>query len=158
MVSQQEEASVIIRDILDNNWDKANTSSIKPKIKTGWWNESRFDNMVTISGQTETQSDGGRTGYFGFQSGNGPVKDMDGSVQVDCWSESEQFQTNNKNAKDVVYEFSEEVKRIVTDNTITINNLRFISWNGRSELPSLDESPTLERQSCTIDYSYYIFP
>jgi hypothetical protein len=158
MVSSVQEAPVVIRDLLDNNWDSTNTQSIKPTIVTGWWNETRDQNMVTISGTDETAIGGGRTGYFGTQSNAGPVKDIDGSAQIDCWSDADQFTTSSTSAKNLVWDFSEEVKRIITNNTIKISEFRYLSWMGRTELPSLDESPTVERQSCNVSYSYYILP
>lgn len=159
MVSSQKEASVIIKELLEDNWDNTNTAiNSDPEITTGWWTESRSENMVTVSGQSENAIDGDRTGYFGYQSGNGPAKLMNGLLQVDCWSDAEQFETSTTNAKDVVYDFSEEVKRIITNKTFTVDNLRFASWLGRVEQPALNESPVLERQSCDIRYGYYIFP
>jgi hypothetical protein len=157
MTSYQTEATVIIRDLLDNNWDKSNTDNIKPEITTGWWNETRFDNMVTVTAMDENVADGGQTGYFGMVSGSTGARLMVGTLQVDCWSDADQF-SGSTNAKDVVYNFSEEVDRIITNNTLDTSELRFVSFIGRTSNPGLDESPVIERQSCDLRYSYYRLP
>lgn len=158
MVTSTSEPVVTIKNLLEDNWNSSNTSNITPKFKDGFIEKRIERPLITVSGAEESPIDGGQTGFVGIQSGKGPAKLMDGTLQVDCWDDQDNRRTDSVNAKIVVYEFSEEIKRITTEEVFNAQDLRYISWIGRTQQPDATESPTVFRQQCLIRFGYFILP
>lgn len=151
MATQIQDPKISIKDLIDNNWDTSNTSiSSKPTITTGWWDNSNENPMVTISGAEESPIGGGTTGFSGIE----PTKELEGSLQVDCWSDRN---ATTVNPKKLTFEFSDEVKRIIDENHDQATDLRYVTFLGRQERPDASETPTLYRYICTVGYDYFSF-
>lgn len=149
-----QDPQLTIQNLLDNNWNTANTSiSSKPEVFTGWRRAEATKPQVTVSTPDEGPLGGASTPFRGIDpSGAGPVQDINGFVDVNCWSDREV--ESSVNPKKLTYEFSEEVKRIVKANTLSATDLDFIGYDGRSFLVDPEANPTVFRYQVTIQYGY----
>lgn len=129
-----------VHDLIDSDWDNTNTSiNYDPDIHTGWHNPESTDPEVTISSAEETPTAGG-TGFSAIDpTGAGPVMELDGVVSVDCWSDRE---VADPNPKTLTFEFTEEVKRILKNHLLDAQDLRFLVYHGRREIPPESDDPT----------------
>ena len=135
-----------LKDILVNKWDSSNTSDVTPEIEI-----ESLDNIgtlpdggvVTIGNSDTNPINGGDTGYDGMSS-NGPTQTIIGAADVntivteDCASVDPQLLTT---------EYSEEVKRILTNNTLA-TDLAIIGWGGKLEGNETDINPIRYRYIC----------
>ncbi len=146
-----------IKDLLKNNWDNTNTSiSEDPRFHTGWWNGSYSGQaQVTVSDPDENVLAGGQTGFTGMSNDGAGTKIMTGNVDVNTWAHHDMYSVN---AKQLSFEMSEEVKRIIGDNTFGISYLDYISWAGRVEIVDTDAPNTLFRYENEIRYGYTVLP
>lgn len=157
---------LVIRDLLDNNWDTTNTSidslsPNKPRIHTGWFNgaEGWYDiPQISVTNADENPLGGGETGFsFIVPDGSGPGKSMLGNVDVVCWAHQDMY--DGVNAKTLTYEFSEEVKRIIKANLFPSDpDIEWLSWAGRVERVDVDAEPPLFRYDCEVRYFYFDRP
>lgn len=156
-MSLSEEPAVRIRDLLEDNWDASNTSSITPKIHTGWFNNGWGDTpQVTITNPDENTFGGGDTGFIATEaSGAGPVQAYVGTLMVVGWAHHEM---NDQNPKSLVFEFSEEIKRIISNNLFDVQELEWVSFVGKERRVDVNADPTLFRQDCEVRYFYYRRP
>lgn len=146
---------ITIQDLLSNNWKNANTSiSYDPDIHTGWHQEEADTPQVTVTNPEESPIDGGRTGYSAIDgSGAGPVQELGGSVNVDCWSDRES--ESGVNPKKLTFEFTEEIKRIVKGDITTATDLRVINYGGRRFVPpDPSENPPVFHYNVPVGYIY----
>lgn len=141
-----------ILDLLKANWDHSNTSlSYDPDLHTGWHNPEASNPEVTVSSARESPTAGG-TGFSAIDpSGAGGVQEMEGIVAVDCWSNRD---VADENPKSVIFEFSEEVKRIVKQNTFNADDLRYIVWRGRREVTPENEPDVTFHYATRVWYQY----
>lgn len=146
-----------IKDIILNNWDNTNTSiSEDPRVHTGWWNKSWDDQaQISVSDPDENVFGGGQTGFSAMTGSGQGMKIMTGSVRVNCWAHHDMYDVN---AKQLSFEMSEEVKRIIGDNIFGISYLDYISWTGRTEIVNADAPTTLFRYENIIQYQYNVMP
>lgn len=148
-----------IRDLLADNWDNTNTViSEDPLINTGWFNHS-WENraQVTITAPDEEPLAGGATGYSGISAAGEGLKIMVGTMDVECWAHEKMYGSLAQGEyKQLAYDMSEEVKRIVDTNTLTTSDLEWVSWAGRRELVDTDADPVLYRYRCLVDYEYLL--
>lgn len=157
MTTNIQEPSITIRDLLRDNWDNSNTSiSSDPDIDTGWWDFNSDSPQVTLAGGEDSPVGGGQTGWSGINSVGDPVQEMDGSVQIDCWANR---RSASVNPKTLVYEFAEEVRRIIYNNAKNPgNDLRFLKWMGRSNQPDVGGDPIRYRQRCLVGFDWFDEP
>lgn len=145
-----------ILNLVSNGWDNTNTSiSYDPAIHSGWHDTEANDPQVTVTHVEEGAS--GATGFSGIDpSGAGPTQDIDGTVAVNCWSDREV--ESSVNPKKLTFEFTEEVKRIVKNNTLSATDLRYISYGGRNFRPDGRADPTVFRYRVPVKYFYHERP
>lgn len=143
-----------VKDLIKTNWSKANTSiSYDPSIHTGWHDKEANTPQVTVSHPDEGVIHGGDTGFTGFDpDGSGPTQDINGMMQVNCWSSREV--EVDVNPKKLTFEFSEEVKRIIKANTLTVTDLRFVSYDGRRSMVEPRAEPAVFRYRVRVRYGY----
>lgn len=141
-----------VLDLLTDNWDNTNTSlSYDPDIHTGWHNPESSNPEVTVSSARESPTAGG-TGFSAIDpSGAGGVQEMDGIIAADCWSDRE---VSSVNPKTVIFELTEEVKRIIKANTFNATDLRYVVWRGRREIPPANEPDPTFHYATRIWYQY----
>lgn len=144
-----------IKDLVKDNWDNSNTAiSYDPDIHTGWHQEEANNPQVTASNPEESPIRGGATGYAAMDpTGSGGVQELDGTVNVDCWSDREV--ESGVNPKQLTFEFTEEVKRIVKANQHSATDLRVIAYGGRTFVPpDSDENPPVFHYNVPVGYLY----
>lgn len=147
---------IVVKDLLTTHWAASSTSSVTPTFGTGWFNEESKYPQVTITDPRENPSAGGETGYRGIKAdGSGPTQTMLGTLDVNVWSTRD---ASAVNPKQLVFEFSEEVKRIVrkfyTATTVSDAGLQWLAWGGRLERVDSDVRPAVFRYLCEVRYSY----
>lgn len=151
-----QDPKLTLKLLLADKWVAANTSDVTPTIHTGWYDQKASHPQVTVTNADEGVLAGGDTGYSGIKAdGSGPTKLMRGTVDVNCWSTRDAASIN---PKQLVFEFSEEVKRIVLANVTGATDLIWISWLGRLDQPDPDVTPTVFRYLCQVAYGYYAAP
>lgn len=144
-----------IRDLLRTNWDSTNTSiTYDPDISTAWYQGEKDTPQVTVTNPDENPVRGGQTGYAAADgTGKGGVQEVGGTLQVDCWCDSEV--EPDEGAKKVSYELAEEVTRIVMANQHSATDLRLISPGRRTFVPpDPDESPPVMHNNVSVQYIY----
>ena len=107
--------------------------------------------QVTVTGLSEVVEGGGGSGYTGIGSDGTPSQLWRGTVQLDLWTTREATAIN---PKQLIFEFKEEVKRIVKANYEAITDLNFIVLRGGGEIVETGSSPVVYRLSGEVGYSY----
>jgi hypothetical protein len=110
--------------------------------------------QVCITGPFENPLSGGATGFYGFRGDGSPggVRLTIGDMVVSVWAHYELPYAINP--KQLTFEMSEEVKRIIDANTITISDFEWLTWLSKSEIVDNSLTPTLFRYNCMIRYMY----
>lgn len=165
MVTEVNDVKVSFRNLLTNNWDTSNTViSSQPTIRTDprRFDEERDPVEVTIGADEDTPAQGGETGYTGLESGSGPVQHIEGTLQLDVWVDADADIGESWNAKELAYDISEEVKRIVYNNAEAtaseVSDLRSLSWFSRTWMPDTAGEPVVYRYRCLAGFRYFTFP
>jgi len=140
-----------VRNLIKDNWDSDNTSSITPVIHCGWFDYKSNLPQVTVTNSSEVPIGGGETGYFGMVPSGTPAQYWEGSMMVDCWTTREATAVN---PKQLVFEFAEEIKRIIKAKYAAVSDLDWISWMGSSEIVHDDQSPVVYRRAGAVRYGY----
>jgi len=146
--------TLTIRNLLKNNWDNTNTSlSSDPAIHTGWIDREASSPQVTVTSAEESPISIGQSPFSGIvPDGSGPTQEIGGTVMIDCWSSREM--ESSVNPKQLTFEFSEEVKRILKGNLTSATDLRYIGYQGRRFMTDPDAEPVVFRYSVTAWYVY----
>lgn len=145
-----------IKDLLKDNWNPANTSSVTPTFSTGWWDESNTSPQVTITNPDDIAR--GTTGYTGIKSdGSGPTQEYDGEVDVGCWAVRDE-DGHNVNPKKLTYEFKEEIRRILMANAQGAGSLNRIALMRDTLVVDQEATPTLYHRVCEVGYGYIVEP
>lgn len=156
---------VVVKDLLNAEWDAANTSeSSPPEFRTGWRDSDLTAPQVTVSHDEESPTS--PTGFNGLGP-NGPTAELRGTAQVNVWTRRDICEAHPRT---VGHEFTEEVKRIIREfgpsiadyDGFTINGLdasayRYLSWLGREHMPEpveAEDAPVVERFLVTVGYEY----
>lgn len=141
---------ITIKNALINNWNSTNTSGITPDIMI----ESPdnvgtvpADGVVAIGNYDSNPINGGDTGYDGMSS-NGPTQTIIGSADVNTIVTS----TASVDPQLLTTEFSEEVKRVLTENAIK-TDLAIIGWGGKLEGNETDINPIWYRYICEATFT-----
>lgn len=144
-----------ILNLLQNNWNNANTSiGYDPDIHSGWHASDAGNPQVTVSNPEESPINGGTTGYAAIAAdGSGGTQELDGIVNVDCWSDRDV--ESSVNPKKLTFEFTEEIRRIVKANQTNATDLRLIAYGGRNFVPpGGDEDPPTFHYNVPVQYGY----
>lgn len=150
-----QDPKITIRQLLTTGWNSANVSNVTPKVHTGWFRDDWMDEaQVCITGPFENPLSGGATGFYGFRGDGSPggVRLTIGDMVVSVWAHYELPYAINP--KQLTFEMSEEVKRIIDANTITISDFEWLTWLSKSEIVDNSLTPTLFRYNCMIRYMY----
>lgn len=143
-----------IKDLIKTNWVAANiVGTITPDFHTGWWNPKSLSTQLTFTGKSGAFQ--GESGYGAIEGGGGgPVQIKDGVLFVNCWAFRDEG-AGSPNPKQVVYDCTEEVRRIVLANFETIANLTYLSVLATDEVPPDPKtSPLLFRESMTLGFNW----
>jgi hypothetical protein len=148
--------AVFLRQLLVDNWDPENTDyESVPRIVTGWvqnddWNKPQ----ICVMSADESPEAGGNTGYFGVQPNGLPMKRMNGNITVSCQTH-ENLANINTDAKSLVYQMSEEVRRIINQYYLDPGGgLVWLSFFSRASLTDTVRRPIIFRQDCVVRYGY----
>lgn len=145
---------VVVRGVLTDGWNLANTSNLAPRIHHGWVDTEYGEPEVTISSPNEDVLYGGDTGYSGLNADGQPIRTVDGVLQVDVWAS--RGRTGGINPRRYVHECKVEVERIIDANALapTSDDLTHLAFVGARRQPETDEEPIMFRYICSIGYGY----
>ena len=142
---------VTIKDLVSDNWDSDNTSSVTPTFSTGWYDRKSLKPQVTFTDPTETPVSSGTVPFFGIVSGGAPSQYLRCTVAVNVWCERNAVDINPKQC---VYELKEEIKRIILENWDGIDDLDYVAGNGSNEVVETDPPPPVFRSIGEITYGF----
>lgn len=148
--------SVIIRNLIADNWEPSNTDYPNvPAIVTGWYENDDFNvPHVCILNFSNPSQDGGDTGFRGQSSAGNPMRRILGEGFL--LSMDHTGTDSTVNPKDLVWQMTMEIKRIVQNNIHDppepFNWMNYISENDPG--PDSTRRPIIHRQECVIRYSY----
>ena len=142
---------VLLKDLIKNNWNAANTSGVTPDFHTGWHNPHSKSEQITFTGKHETFE--GRSGYGAIEGGGGgPVQIVDGKVFVNLWATRDEG-AGGANPKKLVYQFEREVRRILLANFGSVDTLDYVSILMANEQPA-EGKPLTQRTAITLGYKW----
>jgi hypothetical protein len=150
------EPAIKIRELLVDDWNDASTAyGEMPRVVTGWVENDDWDKPhICLLMPDESPDSGGNTGFRGMQVNGKPMKRMIGSIVVACLSH-EDVPDMNTDAETLVYQMSEEVKRIINQHYLSPGDgINWISFIGRRSVMDTVRRPIIFRQDCDIRYSY----
>lgn len=145
---------IMIRDLIAANWNNAVTENTAPRTHTGWFN-ARYANtpQVTVTHPNEYTIAGGQTGYRAFGPSGAGVRNVFVDMLVTVWATHDMF--SSVNGKDLMYDMSNEVKRIVSENTTALAEVEWVVWLGKQEpTPDLQADPILFKQVSDVRLFY----
>lgn len=137
-----------LKNILEDKWDSTNTSGITPKIAINSPDDVEELPQVAISNYDSNPINGGDTGYDGMTS-DGPVQTIIGAADVNTIVTDPSV---DDDPQKITTEFSEEVKRILTNNTLA-TDLAIIGWGGKQELNETNINPIRYRYVCEATFT-----
>lgn len=144
-----------IYNLLVANWNPTNTSTITPKIHMGWYNTG-WESIPQITVTTPIYSvfGGGTTGVSAITGSGGLVRHMQVTMMVSCWAHHKMEETDGTpisvNPRQLTYEFSNEVRRIMETNMFTDAELDWLNWLDMTEMVDNKIKPTLFRYTNTV--------
>ena len=152
----------LIRDAWDETLFEAGEQFI-PQIHHGWVYPDGEYYEITISNPDESPMGGGETGYRGIDgSGGGPVQDIGGTVDVNCWADRDRAGENGVqlNPRKAAYLMKWQVEEILRDHWdgrdadgSQTDLVRYAPMGAR-RLVETDEEPTMWRWQVTAGYGY----
>lgn len=160
MPELSEDYILTVRDLIINNWNSTNVSSLPIgttsgtiRVHTGWFNHSWNQPQIGVVNPTEFPLSGGTTGFIATDAGGaGGVKFMIADMNVACWAHNED--NTNINPLLLRFQMSEEVKRIIKNNTFPGNDIEWLSWLGRTGFVDTDAEPVLFRYDNQVRLMY----
>lgn len=152
-----EDPKLTIKDLIKDGWNAANVSSVTPSFSTGWFDRKATHPQITVTNPDEMPVRGGETGYSGIKAdGSGPTQTRVGGLLVNCWAHRDDG--SGVNPKQLTWEMSEEVERIILANFNQATDLDGISFGDRIERIDDSVSPAVYRYECTIIFWYQKTP
>jgi len=150
---------VKIYNVLVANWAPANTSNVTPKIHMGHYNTAwEARPQITIVGPRYDVLRGGSTGITAFNGAGASVRVTEVEMFVSCWAHHEMKDNNGAaigvNPRQLTYEMSHEVKRILESNMFTDSELDWMNWTGMVEGVEMKIKPVLFRYTNTVRLMY----
>lgn len=151
-----------LKTLFDDNWNAANTSGITPKVHTGWYNTAwNTTCQLTIGDPDESVMDGGETGITAFTGGGDLVRFLFTDIVVAPWAHREMVDSNGDtfnslgiNPKTLVYQMSNEIRRIVNDNMFSDSELEFMTWLQKNRVVNTRVKPVVFSYNNMIRLSY----
>lgn len=112
----------VVKELVRREWVDSNVpgdpSDITPVVLHGWLNEGAGNYQVTVSNPEQSPLNGGQSGYAATRGdGSGPVRQLDGTVQVNVWTARGWTGENGNggNPARVAFDMKTEVERILHD-------------------------------------------
>jgi hypothetical protein len=144
----------MIRDVIAAAWNDAVTENTSPRIHTGWFNAVwKNTPQVTVTHPFEYTHQGGVTGFRAFAGDGSLVRHVFVDVTVTVWATHDMFASVN--GKDLMHDMSNEVVRIIDLNRISLPELEWMVWLGKTEpTPDLQADPILFKQGHDVRLFY----
>jgi len=145
------------------NWNPANTKNITPKIHTGWYNAAwNTTPQVTVTTPITNSLRASATGVAAIGPGGTKVRLMKTDLLIAPWAHHEMvdpatgssFKTLSVNPKDLTYDMSNEIRRIVEENIFSDPELDHISWLGMEEVVDVRIKPAIFRYDNDVRLVY----
>lgn len=146
---------VVVRAILTDEWNPANTLDITPNVHMGWLDPSGNQPEVTVSNPEESPVLGADTGFRGIAPDGSPTKDIGGTVMVNVWASRDR---TDANPRQLVHLMKEEVRRIIDEvhhDAPTSDDLIYLSFDGgQRRVEQEDDPPVVYRFLTRVGYGY----
>lgn len=148
-----EEPTVKIMTLLSTNWNPANTQTITPKFHTGWYNTAwNTIPQLTVTEPDYTVMRGGETGITAFSGGGDLKRWVFADMIVAPWAHADMvdgsgasFKSLNINPKTLVWDMSNEVKRIIDANRFSDPELEWWGWLSKARVVETRIKPVVFR-------------
>lgn len=165
--TQIADPNVTVKNLIRDNWDASNIlGTITPDFHTGWYNHGSNVTQLTFpfGSPDDSPIGGGDAGYTGIEGGgSGPVQDRAGTLFPVAWAHREMDDVQSAGlgagqVKDLVYQFYQEVDRIITNNATGLGDLESLAVLGVSRGADNEFSPVAYRVDMVIGYTWRKFP
>jgi len=140
-----------IMGVIVDNWIPVNTSSITPTFSTGWYDSKSKAPQVTFTDPVEYPKSGGDTPFLGITTNGAPAQLFLGNLACNIWVTRAGIAINPKKA---IFEFKQEIKRILQAKYAEVSDLNFIGWRGGNEVVEDKQVPPVFRFIGEIGYAY----
>lgn len=139
---------VTVRQLLESNWNAANTQGITPTVTHGWYNRLRDKTklMVTVTGISEYER-------LATLSALGPGALFEGRLDVNAWA-TKDTTGGSALARKLVYQAREEISRIVRENQNSVADLLWVKVVGRRPITDDDEESVIFRYLVEVSYGW----
>lgn len=163
----EEDPTLIIYNLLKDNWDKSNTPlADDPRFTTGWYNKASTDPQISITGMQETVAQGGQTGQTGGTGAGGVAQHRSGILFVNAWAGSyDDMEDAGPNGtkvspKAASYQMGREVHRIIQEHATGTSKddgskqLHSMSASDMRSLIDDDVVPAIFRSETLVQFTY----
>lgn len=160
----------LVLNLLQQNWNPANTFGLTPDISYGWYDESAGQPQLTIGSEDETPGpESGPTGYDTMTPlGEPPNQSFTGTIDIHCWGRNEDLSGASTGYAQQYFQGDgdnlgarEELRRIIRENgrapvdPVTGNRpVNLIGPLGGREVPEDDPGSRVIHYIEQIGYGY----
>lgn len=149
---------VVVRNIIRDNWNTANTSGETFNVHHGWIDIEGDSLEVTVSDPNDSAVTD-TSGYAGINVNGSPSQDYQGTVSVNVWADRTR---TTQNPRKMAWEGREEVQRIIQTNhdapgydPINIADLGAQRFVEGADDPG---EVTIWRYMITVGFAYHVRP
>ena len=166
MSTVRDAVEVEIKNLIRDAWDETLFQAgeqFTPSIHHGWTDPDAVVYEITASNPDESPVRGGETGYSGIDpTGAGPVRDVNGTIDVNCWADADRTGVNgvSLNPRKAIYLMKWQVEKILGDHPTatraddTQTDHRWYSPLGARRFVEPDEEPVVWRYQVIAGYGY----
>lgn len=178
-MTDREPPKQLVRDLLRENWSAADTFSVTPNIKYGWFDSYDSPAYVVVRQPDENPLGGGETGFsFMSGSGGGPGREVDGTIELHAFASSAKLKADGSATTDFGNEYLwgadaaadgtlgdrgavKEIERIIGDNEVRPTNpitgnapVRFLGIGSSTPVDENDATGGKFHHSIDVGYIY----
>jgi hypothetical protein len=169
-VSVRDAPEVLVKNLIRDAWDETLYDAgeqFVPSVHHGWVDPEGDVYEITISNPDESPVGGGETGYTGIDpSGAGPVQEIGGTVDVNCWAARDRAGTNgvSLNPRKAAFLMKWQVEQILRDHATATDasgaetDMRVLAPRAMTRTVDPDEEPPMWRWNIAAGYQYQARP
>lgn len=147
-----EDIIVLLINLLEAQWNPANTLSQTPQVHSGYHTLSKGPFQVILR-TTPNEFALGGSGVAGMQSDGKPVQLIRGLVFLDVVAE--RVEDGAVNPEGLSFLGKQEVQRIVMENYSNITDYDYISFEGANKIvPRVEERPDLFKWQARVGFQW----
>lgn len=156
-MSNPKDPILLILELLEDNWDSSNTSSITPKFGVGWY-ETEASSTQVIVAQHPDEYSLGATGVDGLSGSGSPNQRIRGLIFVEVFVEEPVSDDGTAYIPEALaYVFVREIRRIIMANfnNVQADGYDYVTYSGMNRIvPSEDDHPISTRYSVRLGYQW----